>query len=99
MRDFIMQKKFIDVISKSQKEFEKNLKNKKVMFVYENKDKSIGEEEALFPVTSFYHLTGLKVFDHNNNLLNSYNFYKLLQKGGIDESKIYIKDKSTFYKL
>ena len=99
MRNFLAQKEFIDIISKSQKEFEKNLKNKKLMFVYENKDKTIGEEEMFFPTTSFYHLTGVKAYDSNNQSLNSYKFYELLKLGGIDESKIEIKDKTTYYKL
>lgn len=93
MRFFLAQKEFIGIIAKSQKEFEKNLKNKKILFVYENNDKSIGAEEMFFPTTSFYHLTGVRAYDSNNNLLNSYKFYKLLKKGGIDESKLKIKVK------
>lgn len=99
MRDFLARKEFIDIIVKSQKEFEKNLKNKKLMFIYENKDKTIDKEEIFFPTTSLYHLTGIKAYDSNNKLLNSYKFYKLLQSGGIDESKIEAKDKTTYYKL
>lgn len=99
MRFFLAQKEFIGIIAKSQKEFEKNLKNKKILFVYENNDKSIGTEEMFFPTTSFYHLTGVRAYDSNNNLLNSYKFYKLLKKGGIDESKLKIKDETTYYKL
>ena len=99
MRNFLAQKEFIDIIAKSQKEFEKNLKNKKLMFIYENKDRTIGKEEMFFPTTSFYHLTGIKAYDLNNKLINSYKFYKLLQAGGIDESKLKIKDNTTYYKL
>lgn len=99
MRNFLAQKEFIDIIAKSQKEFEKNLKNKKLMFIYENKDRTIDQEEIFFPTTSFYHLTGIKAYDSKNKLLNSYKFYKLLQAGGIDESKLEVKDKTTYYKL
>lgn len=99
MRNFLAQKEFIDIIAKSQKEFEKNLKNKKLMFIYENKDRTIDQEEIFFPTTSFYHLTGIKAYDSKNKLLNSYKFYELLQAGGIDESKLEIKDKTTYYKL
>ena len=99
MRDFLAQKEFIDIIAKSQKEFEKNLKNKKLMFIYEDKEKRLGKEEMFFPATSFYHLTGIKAYDSNNKLLNSYKFYEILQAGGIDESKIEVKDKTTYYKL
>lgn len=99
MRKSLLQKEFVNIISKCQKEFERNLKNKKVMFIYENKDKTIGNEEMFFPITSFYHLTGLKVFNSKHNELNSYRFYKLLKEGGVNESKIEIKDRTTFYKL
>ena len=99
MRNFLAQKEFIDIIAKSQKEFEKNLKNKKLMFIYENKDRTIDQEEIFFPTTSFYHLTGIKAYDSKNKLLNSYKFYELLQAGGIDESKLEVKDKTTYYKL
>ncbi len=99
MRDFFTRKKFMDVIVKSQKEFEKNLKNKKLMFIYEKYDKEIGEEEIFFPTTCFYHLTGINAYDSNDKLLNSYKFYKLLQDGGIDESKLETKNEKTYYKL
>ncbi len=99
MRNFLAQKEFMDIIAKCQIEFEKSLKNRKVMFIYENKDKTIGKEEMFFPTTSFYHLTGVRAYDSNNKLLNSYTFYKLLQVGGIDESKLEVKDRTTYYKL
>ena len=99
MRNFLAQKEFMDIIAKCQIEFEKSLKNRKVMFIYENKGKTIGKEEMFFPTTSFYHLTGIKAYDSNNKLLNSYKFYELLQSGGIDESKLEVKDKTTYYKL
>lgn len=75
MRNFLAQKEFMDIIAKCQIEFEKSLKNRKVMFIYENKDKTIGKEEMFFPTTSFYHLTGVRAYDSNNKLLNSYTFY------------------------
>ena len=99
MRNFLAQKEFMDIIAKCQIEFEKSLKNRKVMFIYENKGKTIGKEEMFFPTTSFYHLTGVRAYDSNNKLLNSYTFYKLLQVGGIDESKLEVKDRTTYYKL
>lgn len=99
MREFLAKKEFINIIAKSQKEFEKNLKNKKLMCIYENKDETIDEEELFFPTTSFYHLTGMKAYDSNDKLLSSYKFYEMLRVGGIDESKLEIKDKTTYYKL
>lgn len=53
MRDFLMQKEFINIISKCQKEYDKNLKNKKIIFIYENKDKTIGKEEMFFQQLHF----------------------------------------------
>ncbi len=35
MRDFIAKKEFIDIIAKSQKEFERNLKNKTKIYMYQ----------------------------------------------------------------
>lgn len=99
MKNFLLQREYMNIIAKSQKEFEKNLKNKKIMFIYEDKQKIIGMEEMFFPATSFYHLTGVKAYDSKNILLNSYRFYKLLQEGGIDASKLKIKDETTYYKL
>ena len=99
MRDFLAKKEFIDIIAKSQKEFEKNLKNKKMIFIYENNDKTMSKEEVFFPISAFYHLTGVQAYDLNNKLLNSYQFYEILRVGGINETKIKLKDKTTYYKL
>lgn len=69
------------------------------MFIYENRNRTIGNEEMFFPTTSFYHLTGIRTYGSNNELLNSHKFYDLLLAGGIDESKLKVKDKTTYYKL
>ena len=69
------------------------------MFIYENRNRTIVNEEMFFPTTSFYHLTGIKAYDSNNELLNSHKFYDLLLAGGIDESKLKVKDKTKYYKL
>lgn len=45
MKNFLLQREYMNIIAKSQKEFEKNLKNKKIMFIYEDKQKIIGMEE------------------------------------------------------
>ena len=99
MNEFQIKKEYIKIISECQKEFENNLKNKKIIFIYENKEKTIGKEEMIFPTASFYHLTGIKAYDSNNKELNSYNFYNLLKNNGINASKIKIKDQTTYYKL
>ena len=41
MRNYLEQKEALRIISQCQKEYDKNLKNKKVMFIYQNKDKTI----------------------------------------------------------
>lgn len=99
MREVFAKKEIIDIISICQKEFDKNLRNKKLMFIYENKDRTIGKEEMFFPTTSFYHLTGVQAYNKDNDLINSYKFYMLLREGGIDESKLKVKDDTTYYKL
>ncbi len=93
------QSDIINVISKCQTEFEKNLRNKKIMFIYENKNRTLDKYEVYFPKNTFYHLTGIKAFDKYNKLLNSYNFYEILQKNRINEMKIKVKDSTTYYKL
>lgn len=94
-----IQKEIIDKIAKCQKEFEAHLKNNKVMFVYENKDKTIDKEEMIFPVSCFYHLTGIRAYDKKHNLLNSYSFYELLKRNRINAMNLEFKDRTTFYKL
>ncbi len=92
MKQLIIKKEIIEKLTKCQKEFDKNLKNKKVMFIYETKDRKIHREEMYFPLSSFYHLTGIQAYDVNNEPLNSYRFYELLLINRIDEQKIQIKD-------
>ena len=99
MNQFFVQKGMVETLSRCQKEFEKNLKNKKIMFIYENKNRSIDKEEMLFPISCFYHLTGIKAFDKDNKPLNSYSFYNLLKTNRIDEMKLKFKDTTTYYKL
>ena len=94
-----IQKQIIKQISTNQKIFDKNLKNKTLMFIYEKLNRSIGKEEMFFPASTFYHLTGIKAYDINNKLMNSYKFYDLLQKGRIDRMKLESKNSTTFYKL
>lgn len=99
MKQDVLNKALIDTISKCQKEFDVNLKNKKIMFVYEDNFRNIDKEEMIFPVSCFYHLTGIKAYDINGNMLNSYNFYKLLKNNSIDAMKIIPKNRTTYYKL
>lgn len=99
MKQEFINKSMIDTISKCQKEFDTNLKNKKLMFVYEDNRRNVDKEEMIFPVSCFYHLTGIKAYDKNNQLLNSYKFYTLLKNNRIDAMKIIPKNETTYYKL
>ena len=85
MEQLFIRQEMIDIISKSHKEFNTNLKNKKVMFVFESQDRKIKKEEMFFPISSFYHLTGIKAYDLEGKELSSYNFYNLLHKNRIDQ--------------
>ncbi len=91
------QNKILKLIAQCQKDFEHNLRNKKVMFIYENKDRSVEKAEMYFPLSSFYHLTGVKVQRKDNKqILNSYSFYKALEKGRLNTNQYnFIKKDST----
>ncbi len=52
-----------------------------------------------FPISSFYHLTGIKAYDLEGKELSSYNFYNLLHKSRIDKMKLIKKDSTTYYKM
>lgn len=44
-------------------------------------------------------MTGVQAYDSNDKILNSYKFYELLRVGGINETKIKMKNKTIYYKL
>lgn len=99
MKQEYIKKEIINIISKSQKEFDENLKNKNVMFVYEDNKGNVDKVEVVLPVSCFYHLTGVMAYDKDNKLINSYKFYNLLNKNRISSMNIKIKNKTTYYKL
>lgn len=99
MKQEVRKKEMIDIIAKSQKEFDKNLKNKNVMFIFEDNQGNINKVEVMFPIGCFYHLTGTNVYDKNNKIVNSYKFYNLLKGNKINSMKIQPKNKTTYYKL
>ena len=68
------------------------------MFICEDKNRIIDEQEMFFPLSCFYHLTGIKAYE-NNKELNSYRFYDLLKKGTINASNLIKKDTTTELKL
>ena len=98
MEKDVEKKKIINIISNCQKEFDKNLKNKSLMFICEDKNRIIDEQEMFFPLSCFYHLTGIKAYE-NNKELNSYRFYDLLKKGTINANNLIKKDTTTDLKL
>lgn len=89
----------LNILSRCQKEYEQSLKNKKILFIVETKDRKLKIEEVFFGERNFYHLTGIKAFDKLNKELSPKNFYYLLSKGKINKSKIIKKDNTTDLKL
>lgn len=90
---------FLDTIVKCQKEYDKNLKNKKVMFIVEDKNKKLSKIEVFFGEKNFYHLTGLIALDKEGKELSPHNFYSLLNNGRIDELKLERRDNTADLKL
>lgn len=101
MKGIARQQQILSMISKCLKEYDSNLRNKNLMFILENKDKIIKKEEAYFPKSSFYHLTGIIITDKEGNKLNSYSFYRKIRDNIIKFNKYIIKekDKTTDLKL
>ncbi|MCI8964795.1 MAG: hypothetical protein HFJ43_00275 [Clostridia bacterium] len=91
----------MSIIYKCLKDYDKNLKNKKVIFILKNKDRTLSKEEVYFPKSSFYHLTGIVVTNKNGKKLNSYEFYNNIKDNKITLNKYVIKskDKTTDLKL
>lgn len=90
-----------NIISRCLKEYDNNLKNNKVMFIIEYKDRTIGKEEMYFPKSSYYHLTGINLYNKFGKLVNSYEFYDLIKfkRLNLQEYKIKNKDATTDLKL
>lgn len=99
MRNIINNKELISLLVRCQKEYDENLKNKKIMFIIEQKDRTICKEEVYFGKKNFYHLTGIIALDKQNKELSPSNFYYLLSRGRIDEVKIKRRDDTTDLKL
>lgn len=99
MKKNLEKQEMLSILSKCQKEFDENLKNKKVMFIFENKNRTIDKQEVFFPKSCFYHLTGIKVCDKNGQEVNCYSFYELLSKKRLREDSLFRKDNTTDLKL
>lgn len=89
----------INILSKCIKIYDENLKNKKVMFIAENKNRKLEIEEMFFGKRNFYHLTGVTVLDKTGKKLSPNNFYDLLIKSRINYSNLVKKDNTTDLKL
>lgn len=101
MNSLLKPLEMFNIISKCLKDYDKNLKNKKVMFIIESKDKRISKEEVFFPKSSYYHLTGVVLYDKYGKKINSYDFYDLIksQRLNLKTHKIKSKDNTTDLKL
>lgn len=93
------QKDTIDILSKSIKIYDKNLKNKKILFILESAKNKIESEEVFFGKRNFYHLTGIKATQKNGKELSANNFYDLLLKNRLNPNNITKKNNTTDLKL
>ena len=87
MKQELRQREILNTVYKCLKDYDQNLKNKKIMFVVEMKDKNLIKEEVYFPKSSYCHLTGVIILDCNGRILNSFEFYNLIKKGTITINK------------
>lgn len=87
MKQELRQREILNTVYKCLKDYDQNLKNKKIMFVVEMKDKNLIKEEVYFPKSSYCHLTGVIILDCNGRKLNSFEFYNLVKKGTITINK------------
>lgn len=99
MREILSKIEIINILSNCIKNYNENLKNKKVMFIIENKYRTLKLEEVFFGKRNFYHLTGIIAFDRNGKKLSSNNFYDLLLNGRINDMNIRKTDKTTDLKI
>ncbi len=85
-----------NTVSKCLKEYDKNLKNTKVMFVIENKDRTLSKEEVYFPRSSYKHLTGVSIIEKSTGKsLNAYEFYDILKDERLNLKEYIIKEKDS----
>lgn len=89
----------IQILSQCQNIYDENLKNNKVMFVYERANRTLGKEEMFFGKKNFYHLTGLVAYDKNGYELSANVFYDLLSMNRLNEVNIERKNNMTDMKL
>ena len=101
MKGFRKPIEIFNVISKCLKDYDKNLKNKNVMFIVENKERVISKVEVYFPKSCYYHLTGINLYNKNGKQVNSYQFYDLIHSERLNLQKYVIKrkDRTTDLKL
>lgn len=85
-----------NTVSKCLKEYDKNLRNTKVMFVIENKDRTLSKEEVYFPKSSYKHLTGVSIIEKSTGKsLNAYEFYDILKDERLNLKEYIIKEKDS----
>lgn len=95
------QQQVLSIISRCLEEYETNLLNKKVMFIFEDKYKNLNKEEVFFPKSSFYHLTGTVIKDYDGNEINSYDMYNKVRdnKLSLNQYSIEAKNRGTDLKM
>ena len=96
------QQDVLNIISMCHKKYEKNLNNKKIIFISEEKNKNLFMLEVIFRSSNFLHLTGVAVIKRKTGeKANSYEVYSMLkdQRFNLKEYCIKRKDNTTDLKL
>lgn len=91
-------KEALRIILKSAKEYDKNLSNNNIMFVYRNKRQQLFSFEVTFLPRNFLHLTGIKIT--NKEINSSIKFYRacISNKLSVKDFK-YSEDGKTVMKI
>lgn len=98
MKDIYSKVEISEKLKKYAKDYKINLENKKLLFVVENKNRTLSIFEVAMLPRNFKHLTGIELIE-NGKRVNSNEFYKRCLKGNINASKIILKDSTSYYKL
>jgi hypothetical protein len=80
-------------IIKFAKEYQKNLENRNVMFVFMNRDNSINLMETVNHPRNYLHLTGVDI--KKENVSGAVDFYNLAVKGKLETSHFIIRDRKN----
>lgn len=98
MKKISDKKDIINKISKCAKDYKKNLENKKLLFLIENKNRTLSIFEVIMFPSNFHHLTGTNIIE-NGKKINSLNFYQRFIDGNVKPENLRLKDSTSYYKI